>query len=935
MRTFILMLLLVSVSAKGVNIMVIDGGLEPGYRNTLANQNRILRESCYSNSMQLRQPKPASSLDPKYRLYYDYLIASLCQDTQEVQHGIGASVLRTWQPQNPSHLLGAEGRSGIPDDGVPVDIGDHQTIIAGVIAANTPQSVRQWHAHNESLVGFDGLGEPSFQRYTNLNQGGRATFTVDALKDAAEGSLFGVKVISISEFVGSPLGTSDISDRYTTPCDNHPDVTDPGLLNNYAKYIKMLRDRGVIFVVATDNSVVYPSNNGDLTRDNDKIPFPACLSTTIAVGGLSSLEAAQGALGPGVDFVENYHAQHPVTTGANIGVSFAAPRIASYLADIRTVAPGINSVQALNALRNTGSLHCGSRQYGNITKQYCITKANVNAAKNSVVDSILSDFIALINDYEDETKYGWNYGTSRHENGVLSYFETIEVPQNKQLQPTFQKNGLTTIIHQSSTIGQPTLKFMLRPFDIDTVNEVEVLVNGTSYGFLKTTGSNQLGSTQSVCIANEDLKSDGTDNEVVLKQKNSDETWGITNLKVEVGTVDSACLKAPPTFPNLPSNGDRVAGTSEPSGNAYQRAKVNQVPFSFNLRSANNGLPTSTTYNGKTIQRDLRVKFTIKSGAVSNATTLKVNGADVLTTPSITGDTERSYEFIVNRNRLIGGSNTFEFRPSNTGANSVWGIRGVSIEYIDPVTLAIDSNNATRYGYNQAPNRYTGLRANFTLGTVENDYVFTAQGWGIDRADETQVFINGVPLGFLNAGSSSGLSSIQSFVVTRAFLLPGANQIEFAQRRPGPGWSGASFEQWGVEGMKVSVLKPDLIPLNTRIIEPEIQENVPFSLKAVISNIGVGSSSATTLHYYTSTDSVINSADTFMESRAVGALSPGTSATIVNVVQSPLVNQGYYIGVCLVAVPNEVTASNNCSKGIQMRSNTTIVPIIMLLLNDE
>ncbi|MBL4672070.1 MAG: hypothetical protein JKX81_07385 [Arenicella sp.] len=228
MRIFILVILLVSVSAEGANIMVIDGGLEPGYRSTLVSQNRILRESCYSNDMQIRESELAAIEDQNYRLYYNYLIASLCQDTQAVQHGVGASVLRTWQPQNSSHLLGAEGRSGIPDVGVPVDISDHQTIIAGVITANTPPSVRQWHAHNESLVGFDGLGEPSFQRYTNLNQGGRATFTVDALRDAAEGSLFGVKVISISAFVGSPVGTSDISDRYTTPCDNHPNVLTQG-----------------------------------------------------------------------------------------------------------------------------------------------------------------------------------------------------------------------------------------------------------------------------------------------------------------------------------------------------------------------------------------------------------------------------------------------------------------------------------------------------------------------------------------------------------------------------------------------------------------------------------------------------------------------------------------------------------------------------------
>jgi hypothetical protein len=914
---------LVSLPVSAANIYILDSGLYSQYQAQLKASGRLLRESCYSLGGDVRRYRQ-SQPNPQVRGIYQYKGASLCHDASAEDHGDGASILRT------SGLLGSVGHLGYPDKPVPVVTTPHQNVIGNVITSNTSSGVKQWHVHNQTLVGRNVFGEIDWADYNNLKQVGGVNKIIAALEDlgGAFHGLNGVKVVNISSIL--PPSPNEVEERYVTPCDNHPTVTRAGILKEYAAQIRRLRNRGVVVVVGTANT----TPGGNQALDNYEMPFPACLSTTVAIGGLDQVGKAQGAIGPHTDFIAPYSARDPITTGLHSGTSYATPLVAAYIAELQTINPARTASQVLNTLRSTSDQHNGSRQYGSTTINYQISLPNFQRAKANIIDLFWKTYVQLFTGGTNQGSYGWNYGTSEHDNGLLSYFDTVPIPQNKVVNIT-SENGLTTKIAEASSASQQVLRFSFKAFDIDTVDEVEVLVNDKFYGYLKTTGNNVLGGTQAVCISDSDLKTDETINEVKLRIKSSRETWGVQNIKIEVGTVDNTCLKAPPTFPNLPSNGDRVAGTSEPSGNAYQRAKVNQVPFSFNLRSANNGLPTSTTYNGKTIQRDLRVKFTIKSGAVSNATTLKVNGADVLTTPSITGDTERSYEFIVNRNRLIGGSNTFEFRPSNTGANSVWGIRGVSIEYIDPVTLAIDSNNATRYGYNQAPNRYTGLRANFTLGAVENDYVFTAQGWGIDRADETQVFINGVPLGFLNAGSSSGLSSIQSFVVTRAFLLPGANQIEFAQRRPGPGWSGASFEQWGVEGMKVSVLKPDLIPLNTRIIEPEIQENVPFSLKAVISNIGVGSSSATTLHYYTSTDSVINSADTFMESRAVGALSPGTSATIVNVVQSPLVNQGYYIGVCLVAVPNEVTASNNCSKGIQMRSNTTIVPIIMLLLNDE
>lgn len=929
MRMLFLVLLLFAFATKAANIYVIDGGIMPAYLPQLS--DRLLKQSCYSASGDSKRYIAADTNNTAFRGYYQYRFASLCQNTRAEQHGNSVSILRTHS------LPGALGKGGRPDVPVSVVTHQHQTIIADIIKQNTSSAVKQWHVHNEHLVGLNTSGQADWANYNTLKQIGGVVSTVRALRDIAEGSLSlnGVRVVNLSQLV--PESGTAISDRYDWPCDTHPDVLGLEVLKTYAKAVSDLRNRGVIVVAATDNSVVYPTNRGDRLKDNYKMPFPACLSTTVAVGGLSNTRYAQGAIGPGTDFIANYHARNPLTTGSTIGTSYATPKVASNLVELLTINPTKTGNQVLNALRATSDLHSGSRRYGSTTIRYQIRVPNFSRARASIIDSFWKDFIQLINGKADAGAYGWNYGTSNHNNGVLSYFETITLPQQKQHFKSVSANGLTTITRGANT-GQTVLRFSFRPYDIDTADELEVLVNDRFYGYVKTTGSNRLGRTQTVCIAGFDLNTNGARNEVKLKVKNSGETWGVRDLKIAVGVADSACLKAPPAFPPLPRNDDRLAGTNQPAGNAYQRTKVNAVPFSFTLGSANGGFPTAATYNTHSVHRDIRVKFTTLSGdipATDNATVLNVNGSQVLATENYYGANERSYEFIVNRNRLVSGSNHFVFKPRDSSINSVWGIRGISIEYIDPVSLTVGINNASEYGYHQRPRRYTGLRANFTLSAVQNDYAFSVRGWDIDRADETQVFINGVSLGYLDASSGSAYNVGTEFVLLKSVLKTGQNQIELVQRRPAGDWVGTQSEEWAAKDLKVTVLKPDLLPSNVNIVGPKIEVNQPFNVTAVITNAGLGSASPSVVRYYSSVDKVISAADTFMHAQAIGAINPGSSKTLTSEVQSSLVNQGYYMGVCVVAVANEISTSNNCSKGIPMTRQSAFLPALIFLLLDD
>ena len=940
MKRLIWMLLLAPLSVKAANIMVIDGGLEPNYRFTLVNQNRLLKESCYSFDGEIRKFQVAHPDNQRFSAFYEYIGASLCQDETSKDTSPGASVIRLWDPDINSHLLGAEGKNGQPDVGVPIIASDHQTVIAGTISENTPASIKQWHVHIESVIGINNQGELAYTNYNSLDQSGRPIHTIEALRDLAEGfeSLNGIRVISVSSFVGKPLNNPNINDRYTAPCDNHPDVTRSGLLNDYARHIKTLRDRGVTFVTGTDNSAVYPNESGDLIRDNDKIPFPACLSTTVAVGGLSNQEVAQGALGPGIDFVTNYHTVHPETNQPKAGTSYATPKIASYLANLQTVNPSLNNLEALNALRNTGSLHCGSRQYSNVTKQYCIVKPNIDAAKNSIVDSFWSDLVALFNNYQDTEKYGWNYGSSRHQNGVLSYFETVEIPQNKQLKTSSYNSKLSNgTISYSLAIGQPTLIFSFQPFDIDTSDEVEVLVNDTSYGYVGKTDSNQLGQTQSVCIASEDLKTDGTNNEVKLKVKNSGETWGVTNLQISVGTLNESCLSKDGGLNPLPDSQERLVGTSELFGNAYTEGASNsQVPLDFSVSTL-----SPENFSTTEVKRDLRVSFIAKSGDTSstdNSTIVRLNGQEVYRSEEFFGSDERSFEFILSRNELSDGSNTLTFLPRRTGSSMVWGIRNISVEYIEPITLSLDQTDNQRYGYLETPTRLTGLRTNLAITDIEKDYLLSVTGWGIDLEDENEVFLNGNSLGNLSQGFVTSLAPETAIILPQSLLLEGLNQVEFVQREPSSTWQGELFIQWGVEQLNLTALAPDFSNPSVSILTDVLDPSTPFTLSANITNIGEGYAKPSTLLFVLSQDDVISAAqDTVLGSVQTIGINAGASVEFTIEAQTNLVDQGLFVGACIQSIDDETRTNNNCSPAVELKSAPATVimaPIYQLLLDD-
>ena len=112
---------------------------------------------------------------------------------------------------------------------------------------------------------------------------------------------------------------------------------------------------------------------------------------------------------------------------------------------------------------------------------------------------------------------------------------------------------------------------------------------------------------------------------------------------------------------------------------------------------------------------------------------------------------------------------------------------------------------------------------------------------------------------------------------------------------------------------------------------PSVDDSSPetggwFTLSATVWNDGDGTSPATTLRYYRSTDATITSSDTEVGTDAVGPLSAsGTSEESIDLTASATAGT-YYYGACVDAVTDESDASNNCSGSVQVDVEEPVYP---------
>ncbi len=87
------------------------------------------------------------------------------------------------------------------------------------------------------------------------------------------------------------------------------------------------------------------------------------------------------------------------------------------------------------------------------------------------------------------------------------------------------------------------------------------------------------------------------------------------------------------------------------------------------------------------------------------------------------------------------------------------------------------------------------------------------------------------------------------------------------------------------------------------------------TLSAGVRNQGSGSSDATTLRFYQSDDATISGGDDQVGTASVGGLSAGSTGSYSHTITLPTTAGTYHYGVCVDAVADESSATNNCSSG--------------------
>lgn len=127
---------------------------------------------------------------------------------------------------------------------------------------------------------------------------------------------------------------------------------------------------------------------------------------------------------------------------------------------------------------------------------------------------------------------------------------------------------------------------------------------------------------------------------------------------------------------------------------------------------------------------------------------------------------------------------------------------------------------------------------------------------------------------------------------------------------------------WAFDGPSATVSSPptpDLVVLSPTVSNGLTVGSVMF-LRATVSNHGTSPAAPTVLRYYRSTDPQITPSDTLLGEGWVRGLAALDSSPELIKLAAPSAPDVYFYGACVVPVPDESDAGNNCSAAVQLET---------------
>ena len=126
------------------------------------------------------------------------------------------------------------------------------------------------------------------------------------------------------------------------------------------------------------------------------------------------------------------------------------------------------------------------------------------------------------------------------------------------------------------------------------------------------------------------------------------------------------------------------------------------------------------------------------------------------------------------------------------------------------------------------------------------------------------------------------------------------------------------------EAVEITVPEPSDLVVSASSSEVSMDAGEAFTLSATVRNIGAGTSDATTLRYYRSTDATISPTDVELDDRPVEALDPEVGSAHSASLHAPADAGTYYYGACVDPVPRESDTTNNCSMAVEVVVTSTL-----------
>ena len=132
-------------------------------------------------------------------------------------------------------------------------------------------------------------------------------------------------------------------------------------------------------------------------------------------------------------------------------------------------------------------------------------------------------------------------------------------------------------------------------------------------------------------------------------------------------------------------------------------------------------------------------------------------------------------------------------------------------------------------------------------------------------------------------------------------------------------------------GVAVAVdARPDLA-VTVDALDGTVAPGERFTLRATVSNAGVGAASGTTLRYYRSADAAITTADTEVGTDPVAALAAAQASAQSLSLSAPTAHGTYHYGACADIVADESETANNCSAAVAVAVDAPPRPDLVLL----